>query len=133
MLRRFVYGLLRRDGLILRLHKFASRGIHHEVEAARRTAVMDAEARPRFTPAVLNDGATSRTTPRHVRRLEATVRLSHLLGLSHCRQTGGATALPATAAAGDGVFGRGTAPRERSLKLSNSIRRNVSFVQARTE
>jgi hypothetical protein len=120
MLRRFVYGWLRRDGLILRLHEFASRGIHHEVEAARRTAVMDAEARPRFTPAVLNDGATSGTTPRHVRRLEVTVRLSHFLGLSHCR-----TDWRGNCASGDRsrwkwrVRSRNS-PREPSLKLSNS-------------
>lgn len=37
MLRRFVYGLLRRDGLILRLDEFGSREIHHEVEAARNS------------------------------------------------------------------------------------------------
>ena len=68
MLGRFVYGLLRRDGLILRLHESGGRRIHHEDEAARRTAVTDAEARPRFTRVVLNDGATSGTTPRHVSR-----------------------------------------------------------------
>ena len=73
MLGRVVYGLLRGDGLILRLHEFGGRGIHHEVEAARRTAVVDAETRPRFTPAVLNDGATSGTTPRHVRLLDRSV------------------------------------------------------------
>ena len=73
MLGLFVHGLLRRDGLILRLHEFGGRGIHHEVEAVRMTAVTDAEARPRFTPAVLNDGATSGTTPRHVGLLEPSV------------------------------------------------------------
>ena len=116
MLRRFVYGLLRRDGLIMSLHESGGRGIHHEVEAARMTAVTDADARSRFTPAVLNDGATSGTTPRHVRLVEPTVRLSYFWVCHIAERLEGQLRPRRPQSMENGVFGRGAAHASASLR-----------------
>jgi len=108
MLGRVVLGLFRRDGLILSLHESGGRGIHHEVEAALMTAVTDAEARPRFTPTMLNNGAKSGTTPKHVRLLEPSVGVSVSWVCRIADMTGGATAPRRLQALENGVFGRGT-------------------------
>ena len=84
----------------MRLHESGGRGIHHEVKAARMTAVTNAEARPCFTPAVLNDGATSGTTPRHAQATRVEFRPSRFVGLSPSRQNAAIAGGEGTAASG---------------------------------